>query len=307
MVLDDRTIRLDKTGHATGDPDVRERLDAVIGAFAAGYNTGLATGRGPLGPAGAPAALAGFAHEGAAMSRTLLDVLTGTRGRRVAGLLEGPGRRHFHLVHVGAGWAYARLRMRPWFGVSGARGLPRWLVWDGWGFHQAFFRPVPVLYEQRVERFARGPAASVRDQGVGRALWFHACADPDAVGRVVAGFPPHRRGDLWAGIGLAAAYTGARPPDVLDSLRRIADGHRADLAQGAAFAAKARVLWGEVPDDVRAAVETLCSASPEAAAKWTDVAHDQAAEYGDTLADYQYWRALTRREWRRGDGGVAER
>ncbi len=304
LVLDDRSIRLDKTGHASGDPDVRERLDTVVAAFAAGYNTGLATGRGPLGPVGVPPALDGFAHEGAAMSRTLLDVLTGTRGRRVAGLLEGPGRRHFHLVHVGVGWAYARLRLPPWFGVPGARGLPRWLVWDGWGFHQAYFRPGPVLHEHRTERAARGPAASVRDQGVGRALWFHACADPDVVGRVVAGFPPHRRSDLWAGIGLAAAYTGARPPDVLGSLSRIAGGHRADLAQGAAFAAKARVLSGEVPGDVRAAVETLCSASPVTAAKWTDAAHDEAAHHGDTLAEYQYWRALVRREWRRHDGGV---
>ncbi|MEV4258866.1 DUF1702 family protein, partial [Spirillospora sp. NPDC049652] len=159
---------------------------------------------------------------------------------------------------------------------------------------------------------------------VGRALWFHTCADPEAIGRVIAGFPPHRRGDLWAGIGLAAAYTGARPPYVLTSLLRIADGHdgaadlaqghradlaqghRADLAQGAAFAAKARVLAGEIPSDVRDAVETLCSASPATAAKWTDVAHDEAAAHGNSLADYQYWRALVRREWRRHDGGGGE-
>ncbi|RFU43646.1 DUF1702 family protein [Actinomadura logoneensis] len=319
LVLDDRSIRLDKTGHLPGDPEVRRRLEGVVAAFAAGYGAGLASGRGPLepdaptapgtapAPAGVPAALAGFAYEGAAMSRALLDVLTGTRGRRVAGLLEGPGRRHFHLVHVGIGWAYSRLRLRPWSGVPGARGLPRWLAWDGWGFHQAYVRPGPVFYEHRVERGARGPAMPVRDQGAGRALWFHTCADPETVGRVIAGFPPHRRGDLWSGVGLAAAYTGVRPPDVLASLLRIAEGHRADLAQGAAFAAKARVLAGEVPGDVRDAIETLCSASPATAAKWTDIAHDEAADHGDSLEDYQYWRTLVRREWRRHDGGLVRR
>lgn len=53
----------------------------------------------------------GFAFEGAAMGLALLDHLTPWRRDRFERFLSGPGDRHAYMVHVGAGWVFARL---PW-------------------------------------------------------------------------------------------------------------------------------------------------------------------------------------------------
>ncbi|WP_176611558.1 DUF1702 family protein [Actinomadura sp. WMMB 499] len=303
-MLDEERISLDKYGHARGDTEIRARLEGVVGAFAAGYNAALAEREGPLDLCRMPQELRGFAYEGAAMSRTLLDLVTCSRGRRLDDLRTGPGRGYPHLIHVGAGWAYARLRLRPRPSGKDAGGLPRWLAWDGWGFHNAYFRPGPVYRERRVERAARGEVRPVRDQGAGRALWFHACADPERIEQIIGRFPGDRRADLWAGVGLAAAYTGVQPRPVLARLGEASGVHRGHLAQGAAFAAKAHVLSGEVPGRVGAAVAELCGTTADTAAEWTDTALAVASARGGGVAAYQQWRAGVRRAWQNETGGV---
>jgi len=109
-------------------------------------------------------------------------------------------------VHVGIGWAYARLRLRPGKGSPAADPLLRWLAWDGFGFHQGFWHADRVIGGQRVERGLPPDTRAVRDQGLGRALWFHECAEPDGIALRIAEFGPDRRADLWSGIGLAATY-----------------------------------------------------------------------------------------------------
>ncbi|WP_344952282.1 DUF1702 family protein [Actinomadura miaoliensis] len=291
-------------GEFAADPEVRDRLDSAVRAFASGYNAALAVPRGQLDLSYVPHEFRGFAYEGAAMSRTLLDLLTLSRGRRLAGLADGPGRRYTHLLHVGAGWAFARLHMPPWRTVRFGDGLLRRLAWDGWGFHQAYFRPGDVFGRQRVERAARGPAAPVRDQGAGRALWFHAGADPQRIAGVIAAFPERRRADLWAGVGLAAAYTGALPAPRLPQLTGAAAGYRDHLAQGAAFAAKAHVLSGEVPEPSRAAIQALCGVAAPVAAGWTDDALRTVGDGDDPAGRYERWRAEIRGAWR-AQGGAA--
>lgn len=267
-------------------------LDTVVESFAHGYNTALA---GDFDAATLPPELRGFGYEGAAMSLTLLDLLTLSRGRRVRGLLSGEGERYVHLIHVGAGWAFARLRLRPWTGIRRGSGLApahlRWLAWDGWGFHRAFFAPGPVFEDRRP-----GPAGvrQLCDQGAGRALWFYAGADPDRIRDVISSFPDARRPDLWAGIGLAAAYTGARSPDVLAALAEDAADHRDHLAQGAAFAATAHLRAAYRP---ATGVEVLTGVAPETAARWTDQALARVSGGPDTAAAYEGWRAGVRRAW----------
>ncbi|MDL4776721.1 DUF1702 family protein [Actinomadura xylanilytica] len=307
FALDPHRIAPDKTGHALfalGDPEIRHRLETVVGSFATGYNAALAVRRGPLDLGAVPHELRGFAHEGAAMSRTLLDLMTLSRGRGLNDLLAGSGRRYLHLIDVGAGWAFARLRVRPWRGIKDGTGLSRWLAWDGWGFHQAYFHPETVFARQRIERAARGAVRPVRDQGIGRALWFHTCADPAHIARIIGAFPAERRADVWAGIGLAAVYTGAQPPEVLARLSDAAAGHRDHLAQGAAFAAKAHVLSGEVPDHCEPAALALCGVPVKVAAGWTDAALAEATGRGDGVAAYQFWRARIRNAWQNQSGGV---
>jgi hypothetical protein len=293
------------------------RLNDVIRSFANGYNAGLHNPLGPIELSGIPHRLRGFAVEGAAMSRTLLDLLTLGRGRRLRSLATAHGDRYIHLVYVGAGWAFARLRLPPWTAtpLRGWSGVPfggdapvlRHLAWDGWGFHQAFFRADRVFGRHRVEVPARGGARPVRDQGVGRALWFHARAEPERTGEIIATFPEPRRPDLWAGVGLAASYTGVLAPGQYDTMLGQAGDFRAALGQGAAFAAKAHLLSGTIPPDSRACVEALTGCPAETAADWTDEALRRVmdSEGRRDIGEYQRWRALIQAAWSRQNGGVS--
>src|ERR1022692_1923089 len=62
------------------------------------------------------AELQGFAFEGAAMALTLLDHFMPVNRGRFHRFLHGEGAPHFYMLHVGAGWAMARL---PWLGWRG--------------------------------------------------------------------------------------------------------------------------------------------------------------------------------------------
>ncbi|MGR6913122.1 DUF1702 family protein [[Actinomadura] parvosata] len=294
LAIDPRKLALEGRCFPAGEPATRNALEEVVNAFAAGYNQALTAPVEGLSFRGLPPELHGFAFEGAAMSTALLDQLTLTGGRGLRELVSGPGERYIHLIHVGAGWAYARLRRRPWAGVNFAQPLLGWLAWDGWGFHQAFFKPGAVFVRQAVERRAVRP---VRDQGVGRALWFYAGADVARIARLIGGFPAERRPDLWAGIGLAAAYTGAQHARALDELLVAADGYRDHLAQGAAFAAKARFLSGIVPDGCASAIEAITGADVETAAAWTDASLARVVRQADSPQAYESWRAGVRDAW----------
>src|SRR3954451_13341720 len=92
----------------------RERLEHIGRSFLHGYHAALCDD----GPDVLAANLeevdresCGFAYEGAAMGLTLLDHLSLWKRRRLLTLLNGAGSRHTYMVHVGVGWAIARL---PW-------------------------------------------------------------------------------------------------------------------------------------------------------------------------------------------------
>lgn len=301
-MLNPDDLDLGRRGFSPAPPAVQEKLNAVVRSFAAGYNA-MATGTpGETDFSQISPELRGFACEGAAMSATLLDLLTFTGGRRVASLLRHTGGRYVHLTHVGAGWAFARLRVSPWTAIRARQPVLRWLAWDGWGFHEAFFRPETV-FSGHVERFTRGDVRSIRDQGAGRALWFYAGADPDRIAHAISGFPPSRRADLWAGIGLAAAYTAAQSTGVLTRLLEVSDSYHGHVAQGAAFAAKAHQRSGVVTSETAMAVKLLTGADVEVAAAWTDTALAAVKPYEDSPRTYENWRAGIRDAWSLHSGG----
>jgi hypothetical protein len=139
---------------------------------------------------------------------------------------------------------------------------------------------------------------------VGRALWFYTGADPELIVATIESFPDERRPDLWAGIGLAASYTGAQSPQVVDKLAAAAGDYRRHVGQGAAFAAKARVLSGQVPSGSVQAIGILTGADPAVAAGWTDAClREAAADGSDTVATYQRWRGMVASAFVRYQGG----
>jgi len=244
---------------------------------------------------GVPVEQRGFAYEGAGMACTILDILTSARGRRVAALLDGPGDGYVHLIHVGTGWGFARLRLRPWLGMSLSDTMLRWLAWDGWGFHRGFFTPRRTITGRRIEA-GLGDAVHIRDQGVGRSLWFHDCADVAAVAERIGGFGARRQADLWSGVGLAAAYAGGVCDADLARLADLAGPMRAHLAQGVAFAAAARLRSGDLPAHTRCAAEVVAGVPAEEAAEWTDAA--LAGLTGHDSSSYETWRTRIRERWR---------
>jgi hypothetical protein len=281
----------DRRGFAGERGPVRDRLETAARTFLTGYNEALA------GPAAVPPDFAsqpgdrrGFAVEGAAMQAVLLDVLV-PGSRRLPALLDLHGPRYVYLIYVGAGWGMAKLRRPRWHRVRYRDPLLRWLAYDGWGFAQGFFADA-----RRLDRLVRHPGrctpvCGIRYQGFGRSLWFRECARPDAIAAHIARLPSIHHGDAWSGVGLAAGYACGVTPQVARRLLALAGvAHRADLGQGAAFAAGAWCRSGAVPAAAAPVIGLLTGTGPETAAGWAFATTAGLDGPDATPADYERWR-----------------
>lgn len=285
----------DVRGFHEASPEKRRLLEEHGAAFVTGFNLALAARSDDELAARAssvPLAERGFAYEGAGMALALLDLLVVGRSRRLESFLRGPGAAHVHMVHVGAGWALARLRRRPWGRLHGLDPLLRWLAVDGYGFHEGFFGPVRWVRGAEEPRHLDGYARRAFDQGLGRSLWFVYGADVDLVAAAVARFPQRRRADLWSGVGLAAAYAGAVEVTEVEHLADLAGAWRADAAQGAAFAATARLHAGNLAPHTSAACAELTGATPDQAA--TVVKASLRGIDRSSVHGYELWRTRIR-------------
>jgi hypothetical protein len=239
----------------------------------------------------------GFAYEGAAMSLLLQDRLWLGSGTRWRTFLDGPGSSHIYMLHVGAGWAVARL---PWLRRNVNRVIDdlepavRWLVVDGYGFHEGYFHHREAIDQAALPRRLYGYARRAFDQGLGRSIWFVKGADRDRVTNCVNGFPVERRGDLWSGVGLACAYAGgASQPEVM-RLYEDAGGHQAAFAQGVSFAAKCRARAGNSAAHTELVCRTVCGMPATEAAAMTDEALAETSRENPPADEfYERWRSIT--------------
>lgn len=248
----------------------------------------------------------GFAYEGAGMGFAIRDGLP-FGGHHVSRFLQGKARDHVYMVYVGIGWAMARLPRFRWAKASAAATDPllRWLVLDGYGFHQAYFRTDWYVRKQYQEpNFpwpADGPAryaSRVIDQGIGRAIWFVGGADPDVAADLIDAFDESRRADLYSGAGLAVTYAGAADEAELRAFLRRARNHLPQVAQGSVFASAARSRAGLVTPHTTLAAGLLCGLTPEQASGLADATRVEPFDTSDVIA-YELWR-------RRIASGLAE-
>ncbi|MGQ0842204.1 DUF1702 family protein [Actinokineospora sp.] len=237
----------------------------------------------------------GFAYEGAGMGYAIRDGLPLGGSRHAADFLTGRGDKHIYMVYVGIGWAMGRLPRFAWPKADTLDPLLRWLVLDGFGFHQAYFKTRRYVHEQYMDPRFPWPAGESAyanraiDQGIGRAMWFVNGTDGNRVADMIEGFPEHRRADLYGGAGLAASYAGGADEAELIAFRDRAGPYRALVAQGSAFAAEARGRAGLVIPHTELATQVFCGLTPEQAAQVThDVRRDLPAD-GD-LPAYEVWR-----------------
>lgn len=293
-----RETRFEHRGFALTDPTVVTRLERVGTSFVAGYHAAMLDDDADALAArlaGVHRDMQGFAYEGAAMALTLLDRLTPWRRGRLASFVKGAGGPHVYMVHVGAGWAMARLRIGVARSLERLDPLLRWLALDGYGFHEAYFHPQRTVREHQRPAAMKGYARRAFDQGVGRSLWFVEGADPQLIAGTIERFPAVRHSDLWSGIGLAATYAGAVEAPVLEALTNLAAGYRRELAQGAAFAAKARERAGNPVPHTEIACRVLCHRSLRDAAAVTDNALiDLPVDAAEPA--YEVWRRRIREQ-----------
>jgi enediyne biosynthesis protein E3 len=281
-----------KRGFRSGEEKARERLEQIGVTFLSGYHAALEeTGFVPLARrlATIEAELRGFAFEGAAMGLALLDCFTPWRKNRWRTFTERLAEPHIYMMHVGFGWALARLRRCVTPYLSRLHPLLGWLVVDGYGFHEGYFGWPRYIERRALPDRLDGYERRVFDQGLGRSLWFVKGADVAAVVRAIDAFPFPRREDLWSGVGLACAYAGGCGRGAVESLRAAADGHLPALTQGVAFAAKTRQHAANLNLHTETVCRLICGNSAEALAAITDDAlEDLHGE--DGLPAYEVWR-----------------
>ena len=287
------------------DDQTRQRLEQIGATFLRGYNAAieendlsvLATQLNSV-----DQALRGFAFEGAAMGLTLLDSVTPWNKGRLLKFITGPGARHVYMVNVGSGWAIARL---PWLRWNLKAYLQRldpilcWLALDGYGFHEGYFNWPRYVVEQQLPKRLSAYGLRVFDQGLGRSLWFVESADVDRIPLTIKRFPLYRRADLWSGIGLACAYAGGADSTAIYAIHSAAASYAAHLAQGAAFAAKARQLAGNETEHTDLACRIFTGLPANEAAAITDEALKDLPGHpppGAKEPAYEVWRERIRTE-----------
>jgi len=292
--------KLSVRGFHEKSPAARELLETIGETFLTGYAY-AAEARVPAEAEARleelPRQFRGFAYEGAGMGFAIRDGLP-FGGRNVSRFLEGRARDHVYMVYVGVGWAMARLPRFRWASASAAAADPllRWLVLDGYGFHQAYFhtdRYVRQHYQEAGFPWPAGGPASyasrVIDQGIGRAIWFVGGTDPELAADLIDAFDETRRADLYAGAGLAATYAGGVDEEELRAFVRRAGRYLPQVAQGAVFAATARRQTGLATPHTTLATGLLCGATPDQAAALADATRAEPFGGGDVPA-YEAWR-----------------
>lgn len=293
---------LEKRGFHRKDPESQALLEKIGTLFLTGYAHAVEASS----VADAEARLAtieprfrGFAYEGAGMGYGMLDGLPFGHRHHNDDFLAGPAADQIYIVYCGIGWAMARLPKFRWPAADSLDPLLRWLVLDGYGFHQAYFHTRKYVHEHYQDPDFPWPGDESRayanraiDQGIGRALWFVGCTDVDEVVSLLSRFPAERHGDLWAGVGLASTYACGANEDDLVRLSALAGEFRPQLAQGSAFASEARVRADLVIEQTRCASQVLTGTDPLKAAQVSVEARPERVE-NSALPSYELWRQRT--------------
>lgn len=281
------------------DDQTRQRLEEIGTTFLRGYDAAIDENNLSLLVKQLDSVtqeLRGFAFEGAAMGLTLLDALTPWDKTRLLKFVNGPGARHVYMVHVGSGWAIARLPWLRWNLKNYLRRLDPllcWLALDGYGFHEGYFNWPRFIEDQQIPKRLSAYGLRAFDQGLGRSLWFVEGADVERIPFTIKRFPLYRRADLWSGIGLACAYAGGADANAIQAIYDAALSYDAHLAQGAAFAAKARQLAGNESQHTDLACRIFAGVSSNQAAAITDEALRDLPDDAREPA-YEVWRERIR-------------
>jgi hypothetical protein len=221
--------------------------------------------------------------------------------------IKGEGKKHIYMVYVGIGWALARI---PWLrkntlkGISKYDPLLKWLILDGYGFHQGYFHS-DKYFKQEVD-FVWLPDYSRKAfvQGLGRCLWFVEGADIRAISETIARMPVEHHAELWSGVGLACGYAGGASEQEIKELKILSASFFPNLAQGVVFASASRVRAGNLVAHTENASSIICRRSAAEAASIAFSAMDDLPQNDDLKNPaYEVWRRRIRQEFISGSSG----
>ena len=298
--IDERETTFRRRGFPSGSPVAQSHLEGIGRSFLRGYHGAVDSGMSKsmtdsLAQVGSE--YQGFAYEGAAMGLGLLDVLSFGKKFRWKEFVDGPGQPHKYVVHVGLGWVVARLpwlRSRPEKFISNFDPLLKWLVLDGYGFHEGYFHWKKWGPDTGRRPKFEGYASRAFDQGLGRCLWFVSCADAVRAADLIERFEPDRQADLWSGVGLACAYAGKPTAEEVESLMRSAGSHVIHFRQGITFGAEARELAGIPAEHTERTCQIACGMSASEAARLTYTAIPPTVTDSSIVPAYETWRSQIR-------------
>jgi len=299
-----------RRGFQITDPQKQARVEQIGTTFLAGYHGAIASEsleKLVIELESIDAEYRGFAYEGAAMGLTLSDFFTPWQEKRLQPFLIGAGDRYLYLAYVGMGWALSRLPG----GISrylqttlnhadnspSQSSLLGWLAIDGYGFHQGYFYWQDHVIKQVVPKNLSAYAVQVFDQGLGRSLCFVLGLDVKRIAATIQLFSEARRADLWSGVGLASAYAGGLNPSEMMELGELSQTYLPDLAQGIAFAAKARLRAGYLPEHTEQICQLVWQQSSVVVAAITDEALVNLPVDGITPA-YEFWRSRIKNKFK---------
>ncbi|TDT30099.1 DUF1702 family protein [Naumannella halotolerans] len=235
-----------------------------------------------------PNELRGIAWEGAGMGLGALDSVDPSQ-RWVMQYGNGAAKNHLYPFYIGVGMALARLRRPPERSLPQLDPVVGWVIADGYGFHETFFR------RQRHAPYVPVPDAltsysqQMFDQGVGRALWFSLGADADLVNFHIRGFEPHRHEALWTGVALAGSYCGGNR-EQLKKVTVHAAPFRTQLAVGSAIAAWGRAEAASPASHTQTACEVFADTSFDEAARIASRARDNVPSITGSTSAMELWR-----------------
>jgi enediyne biosynthesis protein E3 len=182
-----------------------------------------------------------IAYESASMAIALKELKNNEGLNTWLYYKNGPALAHKAQVHVGLGWAIAKLNL-PFLAVVNKIDTSLYYrVADGCGYYDGSFRHKQTIMNRQLPGYIPNATMSMYDQGVGRSLWYTCSADINKICSMINSFPAVRQASLWRGIGIAVAYVGGCDDDTLKILLQYAATNRIQLTYGAALALGSRI------------------------------------------------------------------
>ncbi len=193
----------------------------------------------------------GFFNEGVGMGLYTLDIFSLTHKKHFWNFVKEEGEDHEYMAYIGAGLSIGVFNQNFEKFLRKACPMCGCLVLDGIGFYNAFFNLKKTLKRHKVPKSIEKNRFYLErfDNGVGRAIWFYNSGNPEAIAQTIHSFPSDRRGDIWSGIGLAAAYAGGVKESEIFKLKELSGNYAIMLGQGAFLAAHTRYRAGNPTKD----------------------------------------------------------